>query len=99
MSRGFPTDRRGFGGYTEDRRWCPGDSPLTEGGLLGYSEDSRWCPGESPLTKGGFLAYSEERRWCLGDSTLTEGFSWYILRTEGGFWGTPHSQKGCPRIF
>ena len=33
------------------------------------------------------------RLMCLGDSTLTEGFSWYILRTEGGFWGIPHSQK------
>lgn len=73
VSLGFSINRRGLLRYFQDRRWCPGDSPLREGGFLGYSADRRWCPGDPPLTDGDFPGYSEDRRWFLEDWPLTEG--------------------------
>ena len=35
VSRGLPNEEEDFLGYSKDRRWCPGDSPLTEVDLLG----------------------------------------------------------------
>ena len=54
VSRGFPTDKGDFPGYSEDSWWCPGDSPLTDRDVLRNSEGTRFYLRFSPPEGHGF---------------------------------------------
>ena len=62
VSRGFPTERRGIPQFTEGRRWCPGNFPLTE--------VSSW---EILRAEGSFRQIPHQLKGASWDILRTEG--------------------------
>lgn len=95
-----------FLGYSENRSWFPGNSPLTEGGFPGHSEGTMWCQGIPHGQKGislhnlktvvGVQVLAPREGDFLEYSKDRRLCSGHSPLAEGGFSGYSEDTRWCP---